>query len=112
MGGQPTSRGRGVPAPRPCGRLTHLFHPTIRVESVENPCHYSMMARFSSSSWRLGLAGVVLLVVVTGSSTATSSPRGRLRRSVGLTRLLPPPEGKAYFGFTFRLYDTSDPAQG
>ena len=49
-----------------------------------------------------------------------SLPGRRLRRAArqaasdapSVDRLLPPPEGKAYFGFTFRLYDTSDPAQG
>jgi glycosyl hydrolase family 26/PASTA domain-containing protein len=29
-----------------------------------------------------------------------------------LTRLLPPPDGQAYFGFTFRLWDSTDPAVG
>ncbi|MFY9579286.1 MAG: glycosyl hydrolase [Gaiellaceae bacterium] len=30
----------------------------------------------------------------------------------GLTRLLAPPEGESYFGFTFRLWDTTDQAWG
>jgi hypothetical protein len=30
----------------------------------------------------------------------------------GLTRLLAPPDGQSYFGFTFRLWDTSDQAWG
>ena len=106
-----TRRTRWPRGPR-CPRSRRGLSTTIRVESVEKPCHYSIMARYSSRSWRLGLAGAVLLVVLAGSSTATSSPTGRLRRSTGLTRLLPPPDGKAYFGFTFRLYDTSDPVQG
>src|SRR5207247_9490342 len=30
----------------------------------------------------------------------------------GQTRLLVPPDGQSYFGFTFRLWDTSDQAWG
>jgi PASTA domain-containing protein/glycosyl hydrolase family 26 len=70
------------------------------------------MARRSFQAWRLGMAGAVLLVVTAAPSSAASSTTGRVQRSTGLARLLPPPDGKAYFGFTFRLWDTSDPAQG
>jgi hypothetical protein len=33
-------------------------------------------------------------------------------RGAGLTRLAPPPDGQTYFGFTFRLWDSNDPAWG
>src|SRR5262249_26986110 len=60
---------------------------------------------------RLGWCGAFVLVVfVTASAGAVAAPR--YLAAVGLSRLLPPPDGKAYFGFTFRLWDTTDPAQG
>ena len=56
------------------------------------------------------VAGAVVLVSLAAASGAAAKPA----RSAagGLTRLLPPPDGKAYFGFTFRLWDSSDPVYG
>jgi hypothetical protein len=56
------------------------------------------------------VATAIVLVSVAAASDAAGKP-ARIAAS-SLTRLLPPPNGKAYFGFTFRLWDSSDPAQG
>jgi len=66
---------------------------------------------------RRGLHPAVVLVavalgVLAGLAGAATAPAGSVDASGALTRLVPPPDGKAYFGFTFRLWDTSDPAQG
>ena len=53
-----------------------------------------------------GVAVVALAAVVTASTSARSAGE-----SGGVTRLLPP-DGKAYFGLTFRLWDTPDPVWG
>jgi hypothetical protein len=70
------------------------------------------MTQRSFQAWRLGLAAAVLLVIVAAASSGANSSTENARHSAGLARLLPPPDGKAYFGFTFRLWDTSDPAEG
>ena len=70
------------------------------------------MARHSSQARRMGLTTAVLLVIVAAALAAASSLTGRVQPVTSLDRLLPPPEGKAYFGFTIRLWDTSDRAQG
>ena len=46
----------------------------------------------------LAVAGVVLLLAAPAHA--------------GLIRLLAPPDGQTYFGFTFRLWDTTDQAWG
>ena len=46
----------------------------------------------------LAVAGVALFLAVPAHA--------------GLTRLLAPPDGRSYFGFTFRLWDTTDQAWG
>lgn len=66
---------------------------------------------------RRGLCAAVVLValalgVLAGLAGAAAVPVRAVGASGALTRLVPPPDGKAYFGFTFRLWDTSDPAQG
>jgi hypothetical protein len=59
-----------------------------------------------------------LVVVAVGlmlacTASAGTAPAGHTRSAAGsLTRLLPPPDGQAYFGFTFRLWDSGDSAQG
>lgn len=55
---------------------------------------------------RRAIAGALVILVCggaagPGAASATSS-----------ARLLPPPDGQSYFGFTFRLWDTKDPAWG
>jgi hypothetical protein len=59
----------------------------------------------------VSLSTAVLVALLVAAVTA-STPAYSAGKSGGLTRLLPPPNGKTYFGFTFRLWDTSDPAQG
>jgi hypothetical protein len=59
-------------------------------------------------SWRLLLTGVALVAATAGAGSASSTSAQGDR----VLRLLPPPDGKAYFGFTFRLWDTSDPVWG
>jgi hypothetical protein len=59
-----------------------------------------------------------LLVVVVGltlvcMASLGAAADGRAQAASGaLTRLLPPPDGQAYFGFTFRLWDSTDPLVG
>jgi hypothetical protein len=63
----------------------------------------------------MALVIAVVLVAVSAASGAASGAGGKsgVAGQLGaLTRLLPPPDGKAYFGFTFRLWDTSDPVWG
>jgi hypothetical protein len=50
--------------------------------------------------------------MLAGAAGAAAVPETSADAARALTRLLPPPDGKAYFGFTFRLWDTTDPAQG
>ena len=57
-------------------------------------------------------AAVHLSPVPRGASRVASKEARSAHGSGGFTSLLPPPSGKAYFGFTFRLWDTSDPIQG
>jgi hypothetical protein len=65
------------------------------------------MTQRSFQACRLGLAAAVSLVIVAAASSGANSSTETARHSAGLARLLPPPDGKAYFGFTFRLWDTS-----
>jgi hypothetical protein len=47
------------------------------------------------------------------TASAGTAAGGGTRSATGvLTRLLPPPDGQAYFGFYFPLGDSSDPLQG
>lgn len=48
-----------------------------------------------------------LVAVICVSPAATSN-----RAEPVLSRLVPPPDGQSYFGLTFRLWDTDDPAWG
>lgn len=58
----------------------------------------------------LVIAVCVMLICLASLGTAAD---GRTGASASvLTRLLPPPDGKAYFGFTIRLWDSTDPAVG
>lgn len=61
--------------------------------------------------WALLVVVAGVLLVCTASLGAAA---GRPARSAAgdVTRLLPPPDGQAYFGFTYRLWDSSDPLQG
>jgi Glycosyl hydrolase family 26 len=52
------------------------------------------------------------LGMLAGAAGAAGVPETSADAARALTRLVPPPDGKAYFGFTFRLWDTSDPAEG
>jgi Glycosyl hydrolase family 26/PASTA domain len=58
----------------------------------------------------LAIAAVVIALAVGGVTTSTSARSDGA--SAGVRRLLPAPDGKAYFGFTFRLWDTPDPVWG
>jgi hypothetical protein len=59
----------------------------------------------------LVVVAVGLMLVCTASAGTASV--GHTRSAAGsLTRLVPPPDGEAYFGFTFRLWDSTDPAYG
>jgi hypothetical protein len=49
---------------------------------------------------------VVVLAVVAGLAPAASAAPAQL------TKLVPQPDGRANFGFTFRLFDSSDPLWG
>jgi Glycosyl hydrolase family 26/PASTA domain len=74
-----------------------------------------IMGRVRRRSWQppvdAVVSAVVLVVLATAAVTA-STPARSAGGSGGLTRLLPPPDGQAYFGFTFRIWETSDPAWG
>jgi hypothetical protein len=70
------------------------------------------MRRWISQPPRPAVVCVALVVVLAGAAAFASKPAGSAGESGGLTRLLPPPEGQAYFGFTFRLFETSDPVWG
>jgi hypothetical protein len=63
---------------------------------------------WSKPSWRLLLAAVALIAATVVGASASSTPAQGGR----VVRLLPPPDGKTYFGFTFRLWDTGDPVWG
>jgi len=58
------------------------------------------------------IAVAVGLVLVCAASAGAAAGRSTRTAAGGLTRLLPPPDGQSYFGFTFRLWDSSDPAVG
>jgi Glycosyl hydrolase family 26 len=57
---------------------------------------------------RLLLLGVALVAATAGAVSASSTSG----QAGGVLRLLPPPDGQAYFGFTVRTWDSSDPAWG
>lgn len=58
------------------------------------------------------LAVSALMLVIVGRSAARSGAVGRSETLPPLLRLAAPPDGQAYFGFTFRLWDSSDPIWG
>src|SRR5215471_18429640 len=58
------------------------------------------------------IAVAVGLVLVCAASVGAAAGRSTRTAAGGLTRLLPPPDGQSYFGFTYRLWDSSDPAVG
>ena len=56
---------------------------------------------------------VLALVLLAAALAVTSAPaRHQGARASSLTRLVPQPDGQANFGFTFRLFDTSEPLWG
>ena len=57
---------------------------------------------------RLLIVGVALVASTAGTVFASSTSG----RAGGVLRLLPPPDGQAYFGFTVRTWETNDPAWG
>jgi Glycosyl hydrolase family 26/PASTA domain len=59
----------------------------------------------------LVVVAVGVLLVCTASVGAAAGRPGRTTTG-DVTQLLPPPDGQAYFGFTFRLWDSSDPVVG
>ena len=54
----------------------------------------------------------MLSPLAAGFSSGVESAASSSSASGALTRLLPPPDGQCYFGFTFRLHDATDPAVG
>src|SRR5436190_17036740 len=58
------------------------------------------------------LAGAAVAVALAAAAVTASTAARSAGESGGITRLLPPPDGQAYFGFTFRLWDTGDPVWG
>jgi hypothetical protein len=52
------------------------------------------------------------LALATACAVALATAASARHADGTVTRLLPPPDGQAYFGFTFRLWDTSDPEYG
>ena len=59
------------------------------------------------------LGAVATVAALVGLNSASGAAGGATPSSAGgLTRLLPPPDGEAYFGFTVRWWDSSDPADG
>jgi Glycosyl hydrolase family 26/PASTA domain len=69
------------------------------------------MRRRSRQTLGVLVGGAVIVALAAAVVTASTSARSAGEYG-GVTRLLPPPDGKAYFGFTFRLWDSSDPVQG
>lgn|SRR5262245_17412951 len=62
---------------------------------------------------RSSLVVVAVGLMLACTASAGTASVGHTRSAAGsLTRLLPPPDGQAYFGFTFRLWDSTDPAVG
>ena len=55
----------------------------------------------------VGLAVVAIAVPMASASIDAAPPPAG-----AVSRLVPPPDGQCYFGFTFRTWDTSDPAWG
>jgi hypothetical protein len=73
------------------------------------------MGRVRRRSWQPPVEAVVsavVLVVLATAAVTASTPARSAGDSGGLTRLLPPTDGETYFGFTFRLWETSDSAWG
>jgi hypothetical protein len=52
------------------------------------------------------------LVLAAAATVSAPTVSAQAQRSSSLTRLVPPADGQANFGFTFRLFDTSDPIWG
>lgn len=67
--------------------------------------------RFFTRCKPLVVVAVGVMLVCT-ASVGTAAGRPTRSAAGGFTRLLPLPDGKAYFGFTFRLWDSIDPAVG
>jgi PASTA domain/Glycosyl hydrolase family 26 len=62
---------------------------------------------------RGSLVVVAVGLILACTASADMAAGGYTRSATGvLNRLLPPPDGQAYFGFTFRLWDSTDPAVG
>src|SRR5437588_11142090 len=57
---------------------------------------------------------VVALALILACTASAVTAAGGYRRSATdvLNRLVPPRIGQAYFGFTFRLWDSTDPVVG
>jgi hypothetical protein len=55
---------------------------------------------------RIGFVAAFALAVPIGAAATQSSP------PLLLNRPAPPPDGQTYFGFTFRLWDSTDPLWG
>jgi Glycosyl hydrolase family 26 len=53
-----------------------------------------------------------LMLATTTSALSASATATRSATRSSLLQLVPPPDGRAYFGFTFRLWETSDPIWG
>src|SRR5262249_33506888 len=70
-------------------------------------------SRATVTAGRLLVLGLVLTVAIGSlSRAAVISPTTAARGTIELRQLLPPPWGKTYFGFIFRLWDTTDPRWG
>src|SRR5262245_10891461 len=69
-------------------------------------CCVGCRCRLRGMRVRLSLLLAVALVALAGSATSASSPQS------GLTRLVAPPDGRSHFGFTFPLFDTTEPVWG
>src|SRR5262249_20124297 len=77
------------------------------VEAVTSGCESAPMRPRNS----LVVVAVGLMLACTASAGTTSV--GQIDSAAGsLTRLRPPPDGQAYFGFTFRIWESTDPPVG
>jgi hypothetical protein len=74
-----------------------------------------IMGSVKRRSWQPpvgALLGAAVFVALLAAAVTSSTPARSAGESGGLTRLLAPPDGQAYFGFTFRVWDTGDPVWG